>query len=74
LLLDFRPEVVREDRISDDQANRSPAYSMKPAPDDFIPDTGSFYKASHASAEIGERVSNNVLDALGAAIDTEWSD
>lgn len=74
LLLYFRPELVREDRISDDLANRSPAYSMKPAPDDFIPDSGSFYKASHASAEIGKRISNNVLTALGNAIQKEWSE
>jgi len=73
LLMYFRPELVRRERISDDQANRSPAYSMKPAPADFIPDSGSFYKASHASAEIGERVSNDVLDAFVDGIENEWS-
>jgi len=73
LILHFRPELVRRDRISDDQANRSPAYSMKPAPEDFVPDSGSFYKASHASAKIGKRVSENVVETLVHGIKKEWS-
>lgn len=72
LMLHFRPELVHQDRIADDQAERAPDYVMKPAPDDFIPESGSFYKSTHASQEMGRRIAEDVIDAMVDAVESEW--
>jgi creatinine amidohydrolase len=72
LMLHFRPELVREDRLVDDTPDRTPSHVVKPAPDETIPDSGVFYHATHGSADIGERVVENVVETLVDAIRTEW--
>lgn len=72
LMMYFRPELVREDEIIDDFADRSPSYILKPAPEATIPDSGVFSRASYGNAETGKQVVNDVLDTLVNAIQTEW--
>jgi creatinine amidohydrolase len=60
----FTPELVREDKIVDDQSERGPAYSIFPPPDDIIPKSGVFYKATYASRERGERLAKQVVGAI----------
>lgn len=72
LMLHFRPDLVDEDAIPNDRPSRRPPYILKPAPEDMIPDSGVFYKASYATADIGERVTDEVVEALVTGIRNEW--
>jgi len=60
----FAPELVREDKIIDDQSERMPAYSIFPPPDDIIPKSGVLYKATHASREKGEKLAKQVVGTI----------
>jgi creatinine amidohydrolase len=60
----FAPELVREDKIIDDQSERKPTYSIFPAPDNIIPKSGVLYKATYASREKGEKLANFVTDRI----------
>jgi creatinine amidohydrolase len=60
----FAPELVREDRILDDQSERTPTYSIFPPPDDIIPKSGVPYKATYASREKGEKLANHVVASI----------
>ena len=60
----FAPELVREDKIIDDQSDRKPTYSIFPAPDNIIPKSGVLYKATYASREKGEKLAKHVTDRI----------
>jgi len=60
----FAPELVREDKIIDDQAERKPTYSIFPPPEDIVPKSGVLYKATYASREKGERLAKQVADTI----------
>jgi creatinine amidohydrolase len=60
----FAPELVREDKIVDDQSERMPTYSIFPPPDDIIPKSGVLYKATHASREKGEKLAKQVVGTI----------
>jgi creatinine amidohydrolase len=72
LMLYLRPDLVDEDAIVDDGSSRNPPYVLKPAPKDTIPDSGVFYKATHATAETGERALTEVVEVLANGIEDEW--
>ena len=58
------PELVREDKIIDDQSERMPTYSIFPPPDDIIPKSGVLYKATYASREKGEKLAKQVVGTI----------
>ncbi len=61
----FTPEMVREDRIVDDQGERIPTYEIYPPPDDIIPKSGVFSTtATFASREKGEMLAKHLVDAI----------
>jgi creatinine amidohydrolase len=60
----FTPELVREDKIIDDQSERMPRYSIFPPPDDTIPKSGVLYKATYASREKGEKLAKHLVDTI----------
>ncbi len=60
----FAPELVREDRIIDDQSERNVTYSIFPPPEDIIPKSGVLYKATYASREKGEKLAKHVVDNI----------
>lgn len=72
LMRHFRPGLVRDDELVDDEADRTPSHVVKPAPADTVPDSGVFYRSTCGTAEIGRRVAEDVTDALVDAIETEW--
>ena len=74
LMMYFRPDLVRDDRITDGGPERSPPYVFKPARDDQIAPTGAYYKATHATRAIGKRVAEDVLETLVDGIKNEWGD
>jgi len=60
----FAPELVREDKIIDDQSERMPTYSIFPPPDGIIPKSGVLYKATYASREKGEKLAEQVVGTI----------
>jgi len=60
----FAPELVREDKIIDDQSDRKITYSIFPPPEDIIPKSGVLYKATYASREKGEKLAKQVVDRI----------
>lgn len=75
LMLHLRPDLVLSDRAVDDEAERHPAYDVVPIPADFVPRSGTLWKATRASTEKGRvawleivaRVTRAVGDELGLA-------
>jgi creatinine amidohydrolase len=64
LMLFFAPELVRKDKIIDDQAKRIPKYAIFPPSKDIIPASGVLYKATYASLEKGKKIATQVTDAI----------
>jgi creatinine amidohydrolase len=50
----FAPDLVREDKIVDDESARKVPCLIFPPPDDIITRSGSFHKATYSSREKGE--------------------
>jgi creatinine amidohydrolase len=68
LMLHLRPELVLFDRAVDDEAARHPFYDVVPIPDEFVPRSGTLWKATQASAEKGERAWAEIVAGLDAAV------
>src|SRR3954463_5649868 len=68
LMLHLRPELVLFDRAVDDEAGRHPFYDVVPVPDEFVPRSGTLWKATQASAEKGERAWAEIVAGLDAAV------
>lgn len=64
LMMHFAPELVREDKIIDDQSERIPTYSIFPPPEDIIPKSGVLYKATYASREKGKKLAKHVVSRI----------
>jgi len=60
----FAPELVRGDKIIDDQPERVPKYSIFPPPDEIMTKSGVFYKATSASPEKGEILANHLKEKI----------
>lgn len=69
LMLHLRPDLVRFDRAVDDEAVRHPSYDVVPSPVDFVPESGTLWKATRASAAKGAaawpEIMQRVRDAVG---------
>lgn len=72
-MLSLRPDLVRTDRIVDDEAERHPSWDVVPAPAEFIPKSGVLWHPSVATAELGERFIAAIGDRLAEAMRTELS-
>jgi creatinine amidohydrolase len=71
-MLHFEPSLVDMDAIDEVESPRSTPYRLKPAPDDTIPRTGLFIDPSSvASAAVGEKVVDDVVENATDAIETE---
>jgi len=74
LMLALYPELVRRERIKDDEAERHPPYDMIPAPADTIPASGVLYKATYGTKEKGKQLYELVVEGIAAAIRREFGD
>src|SRR4029077_2085925 len=72
LMYVVRPELVRRDKIADDQAARHPAWDVVPAPSEFIPKSGVLWHPTEASEAIGKTVLRLCADHLAGALRTEF--
>jgi len=72
LMLYFAPDLVRKDKIIDDQASRIPKYAIFPPPKEIIPASGVLYKATYGSLEKGEKIAKTVTDAIVKIVKQEF--
>ncbi len=71
LMLHLRPELVLFDRAVDDAAKRHPWYDVVPVPEDFVPASGTLWKATQASEEKGKIAWREIVDQMREAIASE---
>lgn len=71
LMLHLRPELVLFDRAVDDASERHPWYDVIPAPEDFVPASGTLWKATQASEEKGRITWEEIVAQFHAAITSE---
>jgi len=72
LMLYFRPDLVRLDRIVTDKAENLPPYDIYPVPKDIIPSTGVLADPTGASSEVGEYIVKRCLDEFEKCITKEF--
>jgi creatinine amidohydrolase len=72
LVLLFRPELVRQDRIVDDKAPRTPPYMMFPPDEDTISKSGVMYRPSLATVEKGKTLADKIEKALVELVRREF--
>jgi creatinine amidohydrolase len=70
----LRPDLVRRDRIANDQAARHPSWDVVPAPEEFIPNSGVLMRPSDATEEAGRRFLAVGAARLAEAIRTEFGE
>lgn len=66
------PDLVRWERLVDDQAERIPQYAIYPPPADAVPASGVLSPARKASKETGEAIIREVVEAASRAIRFEF--
>ena len=71
LMMHLTPELVLFHRAVDDEAERHPSYDVVPTPADFVPRSGTLWKATRASAAKGEAAWREIADRLTRAIGAE---
>ncbi|MDA8068379.1 MAG: creatininase [Actinomycetota bacterium] len=72
LMQHLRPDLVLIDRAVDDEARRHPPYDVVPPPAEFIPESGTLWKATRASAEKGAIAWEEIVSRVAAAISAEF--
>ena len=71
LILHLKPEMVLFDRAVDDAAKRHPWYDVVPVLEDFVPTSGTLWKATQASGDKGRAAWEEVVNQMHAAISEE---
>jgi creatinine amidohydrolase len=71
LMLHLRPELVLFDRAVDDEAERHPWWDVVPTPHDFVPASGTLWKATQADPEKGRQAWTEIVGGLRDAIAAE---
>lgn len=72
LMLHLHPELVLFNRAVDDAAKRHPWYDVLPAPEDFVPASGTLWKATQASTDKGRAAWDEIVAQMREAIATEF--
>jgi creatinine amidohydrolase len=72
MMLALHPDLVRTDRIVDDEAERHPSWDVVPAPPEFVPRSGVLWHPSVATAELGRRFLDAAAGRLADALRTEF--
>jgi creatinine amidohydrolase len=71
LVMHITPNLVRDDLLADDSISRRATYLILPVPESLKTKTGVVYRASKASPAIGERLLNEMVSNLVAAVKLE---
>lgn len=68
----LRPDLVRWERLVDDEADRIPQYAIYPPPAGVVPASGVLSPARKASREIGSTIVREVVEAASRVIRSEF--
>jgi len=60
----FAPDLVREEAMVDEVADRRVGYTIFPTPSDLTTESGLMYSVEHASRDIGEKLAEQITGAL----------
>ena len=60
----FAPDLVREEAMVDEVADRRVGYTIFPTPSDLTTESGLMYNVEHASRDIGEKLAEQITGAL----------
>ncbi len=71
MMMVTHPELIRRERIIDDEAKRHPTWDVVPAPQDFIPKSGVLWHPTEATEEIGHKFIDGAVKRLVTAMRTE---
>jgi creatinine amidohydrolase len=71
LVMELRPELVREDRIADDRSAERPFYDVIPTPASHVAPSGVLAEATKASREKGARLARLIVELLVAVLARE---
>lgn len=72
LMLYFRPDLVRLERMVADKAENLPPYDIYPVPKDIIPTSGILADPTDASAEKGEYIVKRCLEEFEKSVRKEF--
>jgi creatinine amidohydrolase len=72
LMLASRPDLVRTDRVVDDQSEEHPWYDLVPAPPSHIPKSGTLSLATQGTLEKGERLQEMLVTKFVQALRKEF--
>jgi creatinine amidohydrolase len=72
MMMALRPDLVHEDRIVDDEAERHPSWDVVPAPDAFVPRSGVLWHPSVSTPELGRRFVSAAATRMVDALRTEF--
>jgi creatinine amidohydrolase len=72
MMLVLHPNLVRRDRIVDDEAKRHPSWDVIPAPPDFIPKSGVLWHPSESTEALGRRFLDATSHRLETVLRTEF--
>jgi creatinine amidohydrolase len=70
----FAPELVRDDLVVDDHAERIPRYQIFPPPADIIPKSGVLYAATQGTRERGQLIVDQVVRSMVEIARREFPD
>jgi creatinine amidohydrolase len=73
MMLHFRPELVKKNKIRGDRAQRNPPYVVLPPTRDLIPKSGVLTKIKTVNAHQGKKITNIVVERLIDLIRKEFS-
>jgi creatinine amidohydrolase len=68
----LRPDLVKADKIKDDEATVVLPYDVVPAPKGTIPASGVLWHATKASREKGLAIVDSMVEGIGNIIKTEF--
>jgi creatinine amidohydrolase len=71
LVLELRPDLVREDRVVDDRSAERPFYDVVPTPGSHIARSGVLAEATRASRAKGARLADLVVERLTEVLQRE---
>lgn len=73
MMMVAHPDLIRHERIIDDEAERHPTWDVVPAPKEFIPKSGVLWHPTEATEEIGHKFMDGATKRLVTAIRTEFA-
>jgi len=72
LMMALKPDLVKNEKVIDDESENYLPYDVLPVPDDAVPASGVFWHATQASPEKGNAITESLVKALINLIEKEF--